>query len=88
MLDLAIMITLIWRQDWWIAAFALGGLFLSWAYTAPPLRLKKVGLGELDVLLTWGPLMVGGRVLRRHGHAAVVRHRGGADLRAAADHAC
>src|SRR4029450_12213121 len=59
-LDLAIMITLIQRQDWWIAAFALGGLFLSWASTAPPLRLKKVGLGELDVLITWGPLMVGG----------------------------
>lgn len=60
LIDLAIMITLIVRQDWWIAAFALGGLFLSWAYTAPPLRLKKIGLGELDVLLTWGPLMVGG----------------------------
>jgi 1,4-dihydroxy-2-naphthoate octaprenyltransferase len=59
-LDLAIMITLIVRQSWWVAAFALGGLFLSWAYTAPPLRLKKRGLGELDVLLTWGPLMVGG----------------------------
>ena len=59
-IDLAIMITLIVRQDWWIAAFALGGLFLSWAYTAPPLRLKKIGLGELDVLVTWGPLMVGG----------------------------
>jgi 1,4-dihydroxy-2-naphthoate octaprenyltransferase len=59
-IDLAIMVTLIWRQDWWIAAFAFGGLFLSWAYTAPPLRLKKIGLGELDVLLTWGPLMVGG----------------------------
>jgi 1,4-dihydroxy-2-naphthoate octaprenyltransferase len=59
-LDLAIMVTLIVRQDWWIAAFALGGLFLSYAYTAPPLRLKKIGLGELDVLLTWGPLMVGG----------------------------
>src|SRR5215831_4919826 len=59
-LDLAIMITLIVRQNWWIAAFALGGLFLSWAYTAPPLRLKKRGLGEVDVLLTWGPLMVGG----------------------------
>jgi len=58
--DLAIMVTLIVRQDWWIAAFALGGLFLSWAYTAPPLRLKKIGLGELDVLITWGPLMVGG----------------------------
>jgi 1,4-dihydroxy-2-naphthoate octaprenyltransferase len=59
-LDLAIMLVLIARQDWWIAAFALGGLFLSWAYTAPPLRLKRIGLGELDVLITWGPLMVGG----------------------------
>lgn len=59
-IDLAIMLVLIARRDWWIAAFALGGLFLSWAYTAPPLRLKKIGLGELDVLVTWGPLMVGG----------------------------
>lgn len=58
--DLAVMVTLIVRQGWWIAAFALAGLFLSWAYTAPPLRLKKIGLGELDVLVTWGPLMVGG----------------------------
>jgi 1,4-dihydroxy-2-naphthoate octaprenyltransferase len=59
-LDLAIMLTLVARRDWWVAAFAVGGLFLSWAYTAPPLRLKRVGLGELDVLLTWGPLMVCG----------------------------
>lgn len=58
--DLAIMITLIVRVDWWIAFFALAGLFLSYAYTAPPLRLKRIGLGELDVLLVWGPLMVGG----------------------------
>jgi 1,4-dihydroxy-2-naphthoate polyprenyltransferase len=58
--DLAIMLILVARRDWWIVAFALGGLFLSWAYTAPPLRLKRIGLGELDVLITWGPLMVGG----------------------------
>jgi 1,4-dihydroxy-2-naphthoate octaprenyltransferase len=68
LLDLAIMITLIARRDWWIAAFALGGLFLSWAYTAPPLRLKKIGLGELDVLVTWGPLMVGGVYYAGVGH--------------------
>jgi 1,4-dihydroxy-2-naphthoate polyprenyltransferase len=68
--DLAIMITLIARRDWWIAAFALGGLFLSWAYTAPPLRLKKIGLGELDVLLTWGPLMVGGVYYAGVGHVS------------------
>jgi 1,4-dihydroxy-2-naphthoate polyprenyltransferase len=59
-LDLAILVTLVVRVDWWIAFFALAGLFLSYAYTAPPLRLKRIGLGELDVLLVWGPLMVGG----------------------------
>jgi 1,4-dihydroxy-2-naphthoate octaprenyltransferase len=41
-------------------AFALAGFVLSVAYTAPPLRLKKRGLGEPDVLVVWGPLMVGG----------------------------
>ncbi|MFS8522763.1 MAG: FAD-dependent monooxygenase, partial [Micromonosporaceae bacterium] len=35
-IDLAIMITLIVRVDWWIAFFALAGLFLSYAYAAPP----------------------------------------------------
>lgn len=39
---------------------ALGGFVLSVAYTAPPLRLKKRGLGEPDVLVVWGPLMVCG----------------------------
>jgi len=58
--DLAIMLVLWARAGWPVVAFALGGLLLSWAYTAPPLRLKRIGLGELDVLLTWGPLMVGG----------------------------
>jgi len=58
--DLVIMIVLAVRHGWVIVAFALAGLVLSYAYTAPPLRLKKYGLGELDVLITWGPLMVGG----------------------------
>ncbi len=43
-----------------VVAFGLAGVFLNVAYTAPPLRLKKRGLGELDVLLVWGPLMIGG----------------------------
>jgi 1,4-dihydroxy-2-naphthoate octaprenyltransferase len=57
---LAIMITLTVARGWPIIAFALGGFLLSSAYTAPPLRLKKHGLGEPTVLVVWGPLMVGG----------------------------
>jgi 1,4-dihydroxy-2-naphthoate octaprenyltransferase len=58
--DLAIMIVLIAARGPVVAAFGVGGFLLSAAYTAPPLRLKKRGLGELDVLVTWGPLMVAG----------------------------
>lgn len=58
--DLAILVVLTWVRGWPVAAFALGGFVLSVAYTAPPLRLKKRGLGELDVLVVWGPLMVCG----------------------------
>ena len=32
-------------------------------YVAPPFNLKRHGLGELDVFLTWGPLMIGGTYL-------------------------
>ena len=40
-------------------AFAIFGFFLSWAYVAPPFNFKRRGLGELSVLLVWGPLMTG-----------------------------
>src|SRR5687767_13014514 len=60
LLDLAIMLVLFSQRGWPIVAFAVSGFLLSFAYTAPPLRLKKRGLGELDVLIVWGPLMVGG----------------------------
>ena len=43
-----------------VIGFALAGLFLSVFYVAPPFHLKRHGLGELDVFLTWGPLMIGG----------------------------
>jgi 1,4-dihydroxy-2-naphthoate octaprenyltransferase len=46
-----------------VIAFALAGLFLSVFYVAPPFNLKRHGLGELDVFLTWGPLMIGGTYL-------------------------
>jgi 1,4-dihydroxy-2-naphthoate octaprenyltransferase len=58
--DLAIMLVLFTQRGWPVVAFAVAGFLLSFAYTAPPLRLKKRGLGELDVLIVWGPLMVGG----------------------------
>jgi 1,4-dihydroxy-2-naphthoate octaprenyltransferase len=58
--DLAILVVLALARGWPVVAFALAGFVLSVAYTAPPLRLKKRGLGEADVLVVWGPLMVGG----------------------------
>lgn len=58
--DLAIMLVLFAYRGWVVVALGVGGFLLSAAYTAPPLRLKKRGLGELDVLVVWGPLMVGG----------------------------
>ena len=59
-LCLGIMVVLTAARGWPIVVFALGGFLLSAAYTAPPLRLKKHGLGEPTVLVVWGPLMVGG----------------------------
>lgn len=58
--DLAILVVLASVRGWPVVAFAVAGFVLSVAYTAPPLRLKKRGLGEPDVLVVWGPLMVGG----------------------------
>jgi 1,4-dihydroxy-2-naphthoate octaprenyltransferase len=59
-LDLAILAVLFVERGWPVIALAVGGFVLSAAYTAPPLRLKKRGLGEPTVLAVWGPLMVGG----------------------------
>ena len=66
--DLAILVVLVVARGWPMVAFALGGFLLSVAYTAPPLRLKKHGLGEPTVLVVWGPLMVGGAYYAAAGH--------------------
>jgi len=58
--DLVILVLLTVARGWPVVAFALAGFLLSVAYTAPPVRLKKRGLGEPDVLVVWGPLMVCG----------------------------
>lgn len=67
-IDLGILVALFMARGWPVVAFALGGFFVSAAYTAPPLRLKKRGLGEPSVLLVWGPLMVGGVYYAAVGH--------------------
>lgn len=59
-IDLAIMLFLISQRGPLVAAFALGGLFVSVFYVAPPIRLKHIGLGEPGVFVVWGPLMVVG----------------------------
>ena len=59
-IDLAIMLLLVSQRGPLVAAFALGGLFVSVFYVAPPIRLKHIGLGEPGVFLVWGPLMVVG----------------------------
>ncbi|MBI3746999.1 MAG: prenyltransferase, partial [Chloroflexi bacterium] len=59
-LDLAILLFFITQRGWLVVPFALGGLFVSVFYVAPPIRLKHIGLGEPGVFLVWGPLMVVG----------------------------
>jgi 1,4-dihydroxy-2-naphthoate octaprenyltransferase len=66
--DFVIMLVLASQRGWPVIAFAVAGFALSYAYTAPPLRLKKHGLGEPDVFLTWGPLMVAGTYFSATGH--------------------
>jgi len=60
LVDLAILVHLFSVWGWPVPAFALGGLFISVFYVAPPLRLKHRGLGEPGVFVVWGPLMIGG----------------------------
>lgn len=58
--DLGIMVFLVLARGWPVAVFALAGLFVSVFYVAPPISLKRRGLGEPGVFLVWGPLMIGG----------------------------
>ncbi len=48
------------ERGWVAVAFAAAGISLLFWYDAAPTPLKSIGLGELAVLLVWGPLMIGG----------------------------
>src|SRR5207302_6009668 len=58
--SLSVLVVLAIERGWPMIAFALAGFLVSAGYTAPPLRFKKRGLGEIGVFIVWGPLMVGG----------------------------
>lgn len=45
---------------WPVLAFALAGAAILLFYSGDPFPLKYRGLGEIAVLIVWGPLMVGG----------------------------
>jgi 1,4-dihydroxy-2-naphthoate octaprenyltransferase len=51
-------------------AFWIGtlGLVLGWSYHGPPLKLAYRGLGELDVLICYGPVLVLSTYLIQTGH--------------------
>ncbi len=57
---LAIAAWLFTIRGWPVLAFTAAGLFISIFYVAPPLKLKRRGLGEPGVVAVWGPLMIAG----------------------------
>jgi len=48
------------ERGWLAAAFFIAGVSLLILYDAGPAPFKTIGLGELAVLLVWGPIMIGG----------------------------
>ena len=54
---LVIGIILVVMTGWWTLLLLLLGVFFVLFYTWP---LKYIALGEISVLLVWGPLMIGG----------------------------
>lgn len=57
---------------WGLAGVGLAGLFLGWAYSAPPLALNSRGLGEISVALGFGLLIVVGCDLVQRGSFALL----------------
>ncbi len=63
---------LVGMAGWPILLLGLVGLPLAYGYTAPPLKLAYRGLGELNVFILMGPMMVlGGFLVHRVAGAGV-----------------
>jgi 1,4-dihydroxy-2-naphthoate octaprenyltransferase len=69
-ISLAIGVYLSLVVGWMALAIAVPGIILSWAYTAPPVKLdyRGLGLGEISVMLSFGPIPALGAyfVMARH----------------------
>jgi len=57
---------------WGLVGVGLAGMFLGWAYSAPPLALNSRGLGEISVALGFGLLIVVGCDLVQRGGFALL----------------
>ena len=58
---------LAWQSGPGLILVGLAGLFLGWAYTAPPLALVSRGLGELAVAAGWLIVVIGSDFVQRGG---------------------
>ena len=53
------------RSGGGLVLIGMAGVFLAWAYSAPPLRLMSRGLGEPAVALAWWLVIIGADYVQR-----------------------
>ena len=72
--SLAIGVILSFIVGWYALLISVPGILLSYFYTAPPLRLdyRGVGLGEVSVFLSFGPIPVLGVYYVMSGHLSAL----------------
>lgn len=59
------------RTDFQLAYIGLAGLFIGWAYSAPPFRLNSRGWGELCIVAGFLLIVVGADFVQRRGFSVV-----------------
>lgn len=60
----------VWICGTTVLILILFGIFSAWAYTAPPFKLKYRGLGDIQVILSFGILMITGAYTTQGYHIA------------------